>query len=148
MDTTWITRVSSTEPGTTKVFVRTQRLLVGDPISFDSEYDGITSLELLLGALGADIAGGLQALAKRRRLEIDNVEVLVEGRLDNPLMWLDVVGEHGTTALAQAVVKVYIGTIEEDDAIEKLWQEILQKSPVIQTLNRSVELDFRMDIVI
>ena len=114
-ETSWITRVSSTEPGTTKIFVRKQRLIVGDPVSFDSEYDGLTSLELVLGALGADIAGGLQALAKRRRLELDNVEVLVEGTLNNPMMWLGVIGEEGSTAIETISAKVYIGTIEEDE---------------------------------
>jgi hypothetical protein len=148
METSWTTRVSSDGARGAKIFVRKNQLEVGVPISFDREYDGVSALEMTLGALGADIACGMHLLARRKRLEIDHVEVVVEGRLDNPLMWLDVVGETGSTALEEIAVKVYVGTIEDDAAIEAVWKSLLEKSPMIQTLKKAAVLKLSMNVVL
>lgn len=47
---------------------------IGARVSFDSAYDGVTAVEQLLGAFGADLVCGLLARAKKRRIEIDSAE--------------------------------------------------------------------------
>jgi hypothetical protein len=81
------------------VFVRKHQFPVGAPLQFDAEYDAITALEYVLGAIGADVVHGLQTLARKRRVDIDQVEAVVQGELNNPLTYLGVVGADGPPGL-------------------------------------------------
>ena len=129
------------------MFVRSQQVRVGAPISFDEQHPLPTALELMLGALGSDVAVSLLALASKKRVEIDHVEVVVEGTINNPLVWLGVVGEQGSTALEQAQVKVYVGTLETPERVHPLWNEAIARSPLVSTLTRALAIDLCMVIV-
>lgn len=129
------------------MFVRSQQVRVGAPVSFDEQHPLPTSVELLLGALGSDVAVSLFELANKKRLEIDNVEVVVEGQMNNPLVWLGVVGEEGTTAIEALKVKVYVGTFEPSEKVEQLWRTVLARSPMVSTLTRAMNIDLQMAIV-
>ena len=88
----WNLRVCATNNGCATVYVRRHQFEVGAPVHFDEQYNQITALEYVLGAIGADVVRGLQSLARKRRVEIDNVEALVSGELNNPLTHLGVIG--------------------------------------------------------
>ena len=55
MQDRWQVRVTAHSRNEADVFVRKHKLRVGPPIQFDSEYAGITALEQMLGAVGADL---------------------------------------------------------------------------------------------
>ena len=129
------------------VFARTQRFEVGAPLSFDVEYGAITALEQVLGAIGADVSCGIQNLAALRRLEVDHVEAVVKAELENPLVHLGVVGEEGSPRMKRISVKVYVGSLEDEDELRALWSDVLTRSPLIQTFEKAVELELEMRIV-
>src|SRR6266849_1473041 len=108
---TWTLRVSTACKDRATVFVRQQQFTVGAPVQFDAAYDAITALEYVLVAIGADVVHGLQALARKRRGEVDHVEAVVEGELNHPLTYLGVVGERGHPGLERVSVKVYVASI-------------------------------------
>ncbi|MBP9891553.1 MAG: OsmC family protein [Planctomycetes bacterium] len=141
-------RVSSKPGGRAEVRVRKRGFEVGAPLSFDSAYDGVTAVEQLLGAMGADLVNGLLARAKKRRVEIDSAEATVEATLNNPLMYLDVVGEQGTTAIERVVARVYINTFAQESEIQELWAAMLERSPLVNTLKQAVKLDLSFKIAI
>ena len=128
--------------------VRKRGFEVGAPLSFDSAYDGVTAVEQLLGAMGADLVNGLLARAKKRRVEIDSAEATVEATLNNPLMYLDVVGAQGTTAIERVVARVYINTFAQESEIQELWAAMLERSPLVNTLKQAVKLDLSFKIAI
>jgi hypothetical protein len=78
-------RVTTTDLDATHVLVRRHQFAVGRPIDFDAESAHVAALEYALGALGAEIVGGLRVFAKRRRVELDEVEAVVDGEVENPL---------------------------------------------------------------
>lgn len=139
-------RVNSRPDGRCDVRVRKRGFEVGVPLSFDSAYDGVTALEQFLGALGADLAGGLLARARKRRVEIEAIEASVEAALNNPLAYLDVVGEAGTTAIEQISARVYISSFAAEADIRMLWDEMLERSPLVNTLKAAVRLDLSFKI--
>jgi len=141
-------RVTSRPDGRADVRVRKRSFEVGAPLSFDNAYDGVTAVEQLLGALGADLVNGLLARAKKRRIEMDSAEATVEGTLQNPLIYLDVVGEQGTTALESIHARVYVSTFAPESDIKSLWAEMLERSPLVNTLKRAVKLDLSFKISI
>jgi hypothetical protein len=143
----WTVRVSAASAKST-VYARAHRFAIGLPLSFDRDYPETTALEHVLGAVGADLACGLERLARLRRLEVDNVEVVVHGELQNPLVHLGVVGETGSPEIRKLTVKAYLGSFEPEDALAGLWQDVLARSPLIATFRKSVELEIGMQIVI
>ena len=144
---TWRLRVSATDRGQATVFTRQHQFRVGAPVHFDQTYEAVSALEYVLGAIGADLVNGLQVLARKRRLMIERIEAVVEGELDNPLVYLGVVGETGHPGLQKARVRVYLASPEEETAIQGLWQEMLATSPLVHTFRAAMQLDISLRTV-
>lgn len=142
----WTLRVSSAGRGRATVFVRTQQFSVGVPVQFDAEYDAISALEYVLGAIGADMVNGLQALARKRRLGVDSVEAVVQGELNNALTHLGVIGEEGHPGLERVTVKVYVSSLEPEERIQEVWQELLARSPLVRTFQPAMQFDVHLQV--
>lgn len=110
-------------------------------MSFDAEYGAITALEYLLGALGADLIGGIQTVARRRRVEVDDIEVVVHGVLHNPMVYLRVMGELGDAGVRAIEARVYISSLDDEARLGAVWTEVLETCPVVNTLTKAVKLD-------
>jgi hypothetical protein len=142
----WTARVTTDGGGAARVFVRKHQLTVGAPVSFDEADPHVTALECVLGAVGADAANGLAALARARRVPIDRVEALVHGELDDPLAPVGVVGATGSARISVIEVRVYVSTGEDESVVRELWEQVLTRSPLVQTLKRAVKLELRLDV--
>ncbi|HXH11929.1 MAG TPA: OsmC family protein [Alphaproteobacteria bacterium] len=145
---TWTLRIGAADHGQVTVFTRQHQFRVGAPVHFDRAYEAVSALEYALGALGADVVNGLQILARKRRLAVDQIEAVVAGELDNPLTYLGVVGEAGHPGLGKVRVRVYLASSEEEAAIQRLWQEMLATSPLVRTFQAAVRLELSLQILI
>jgi hypothetical protein len=140
-DNRWTIRVTSSAlDGHSVAYARRHSFVGGPPLSFDVEEAHVTGLEYLLGALALELAGGIRRIAKKKRIDIDAVEVVVHGRLHNPLVYLRVIGEEGDPGLAAIEGKAYISSLAQETAVEEVWREVLAVSPVLNTLRKGVEL--------
>ena len=140
-DTRWTLRVTAGHGAGATAPVRKHSFTAGAPLSFDVEYGSITALEYLLGSVGADLVGGIQTVARRRRVEVDAIEVLIHGVLHNPMVDLRVVGETGEAGLRAIEARVYISSLDDEARVRALWAEVLETAPVVNTLSRAVKLD-------
>jgi uncharacterized OsmC-like protein len=140
-DTRWTLRVRGARPHGSIVHARKHSFPVGAPLSFDAEYGGVTALEHLLGALAADLVGGIQTVARRRRVEIDDIEVVVHGTLHDPMVYLRAVDACGDAGLRAIEARVYISSLDDEQRVRELWAEVLETAPVANTLRKAVELD-------
>jgi hypothetical protein len=84
-DFAWNLRVRTAGDGRATAYVRAHQFEIGAPLHFDPQYAGVTALEHVLAALGAELVNGLLARCRRHRLRVDQVEALVGGELRNPL---------------------------------------------------------------
>ena len=101
----WTLRITGNGRKGATAFCRKHKFEVGQPLHFDEEYDQIASLEYVLGALGADLVTGFAVLADKRRLDLDDLEAVVQGHLQNPLIYLGVVGEEGHPGIRSVTIK-------------------------------------------
>jgi OsmC-like protein len=145
---TWTLRVSASERGQATVFTRQHQFRVGAPVHFDRAYEGVSALEYVLGAIGADLVNGLQTLGRRRRVAIDQVEAVVEGELNNPLTYLGVVGKTGHPGLEKVRVRVHLASPEEEAAIDRLWHEMLATSPLVHTFKAALQLELKLQVMV
>lgn len=140
-------RVRATGRGLAGVYVRQQRLDVGDPVQFDVQDERVSALEYFLAAVGGDLVNGFRKVARQRRLEVADVEAVVSAILENPLVFLDVIGETGHPGVKSLLVHVYVSAFEPEQALRDAWSEACRRSPMFNTLNRSVDLRFEFKMV-
>ena len=146
-ETKWTLRVRADGKGSNTIYVRQHRLQVGDPLHFDEEYQHTTALEHLLGAIGGDLVGGLQVIARRQHLSVNDVEAAVSGTLNNSLTYLGVVGEEGHPGLEQVDITVFVSSPEPEERVRHAWEEMLKRSPLLHTLKSAVKLNLDLKLV-
>jgi len=142
-DHAWSVRAGASGKDRATIYARNRLVEVGRGISIDDTAERVSALELVLGALGADLATGVLTAAARRRVEIDRAEAVVTGRLQNALTHLGVVGENGHPGLEAVSVVLYISTLAPAADVEAAWKEALDRSPLYRTFERLVRLDIR-----
>jgi hypothetical protein len=145
---TWTLRISAMGGGQAAVFARQHQFRVGAPVDFDRTYEAVSALEYVLGAIGADLVNGLQILAHKRRIVIEQIEAVVVGELNNPLTYLGVIGETGHPGLEQVRIKVYLASPEPEVTIQRLWQEMLERSPLVRTFQAAIHFELSLQVII
>jgi len=136
----WTLRVTATDQEAAHVFARRHRFAVGRPLHFDAGYSHVTALEYVLGALGAEIVNGLRLAARGRRITLDDIEAVVDGQLDNPLAYLEVIGVKGQPRLKAVVVTVYLASPHDEQTLSTLWDQTRARLPLVQTFSGALAL--------
>jgi hypothetical protein len=139
-------RITEAERDAARITARRNQLTMGRPLEFDVESRQVSTLECVLGAIGAELVTGLRAFAARRRIEIDAVESVVEGRVEHPLTYLEVVGEAGQPRLAAVDIKVYVASSHDRAALHQLWKDMIARLPLVVTFARAFDLHVELAI--
>jgi OsmC-like protein len=139
-------RITTTDSDTSRVLVRRHQFAVGRPMDFDADSAHIAAVEYALGALGAEIVSGLRVFAKRRRIELDGVEAVVDGEVENPLAYLEVVGESGYPGLSGVSIKVYVASPRDEETLRQLWHETLERLPLVRTFSRAMKFSIELTL--
>ena len=120
-----------------EVFVRNHSFVAGQPASFDTADQAISAVEYLLGSLGACLAVGLQWRASQRGITVHNLEVALQARAQDILVYLGL-QDTGKPGLTDVRAVVYIDADADWDALEELLAETVRRSPVTQTFLNAV----------
>lgn len=127
------------------VYTRKNRFDVAAPLTFDEQFPALTAGDYLLGAIAGELVTGFRRLASRRRLAIDRLEALLHADLSNPLACLGAVGAEGEPRYEAIRMTLFIDTLEDPDRMRALWDEVLGRSPLWQTLRSCVRFDIRLE---
>jgi hypothetical protein len=137
--TTITLRVTAPERDIARVSSRRHQFSVGRPLEFDATSRRISAAEYALGAIGGEIVTGLSEFARRHRLEIDAIEAIVVGELENELTYLEVIGESGEPRIATVSIKVFAAS-SDNDAMRALFDRMLDRLPLFCTLRATVRM--------
>src|SRR6185436_3202717 len=96
-----------------------------------------------LGALAGEVVSGLRDFAWRRRVDVDQIEAIVSGELEDALAYLEVVGESGRPRIARIHLKVFVSSPDEH-AVRRLWEEMLDRLPLVCTMREAVRLELEL----
>jgi OsmC-like protein len=154
-DYTWTVRVErvaapASEAGRSyerRVYARNHSFSVGKQASLEPADSQPSAVEYLLGALGADVVSGFEAEAARRRVPIDGLEMRISGRLDNVLTHLGVIGEAGHPGFGSIEGTLYVTAGAEPDTLDAIWRVALERSPLVNTLSRAVQLSLDLRVM-
>ena len=120
---------------------------VGGQASFREADAHPDAVEYLLGALGGDLISGFASQAARRGVEVDAMEASISGRLNNPLVFLGVVGETGHPGFETISCTLYVSADADERILKEIWQTTLARSPLVNTLDRCVGLTLNLQAV-
>ena len=140
---TFSLRVTAPERASARVSVGRRHFSIGRPVEFDDASPHVAALEYALGAVGGEVVNGLREFARRRRLALDAVEALVTGELQDGLAYLEVIGEAGRPRIRRIAVKVFVASVD-DAATRALFDEMLERLPLISTLRAALDLDVEL----
>lgn len=142
-DYEWKVRARWTAGMRATVFARNHQFDVGQPASFDTDDKALSAVEYLLGALAGGLAVGLQWRCSQHNIQIFNLEVSLQAKADNILVFLGV-QESGHPGLAWVRGRCFIDADADDDVLQQLWTQTVQRSPIANSLQRAVALDVTM----
>ncbi len=128
---------------TATVYARNHSFAIGQPASFDVQDIAPSALEYLLGSLGGCLVMGLQIHASREGVKIDQIELALNAKPDNLLVFLDL-EENGHAGLAEISGTAYVESDAPFAKIKELWEHTLRVSPVTNTLLRNAKFNLQV----
>ena len=134
-------RGTSIDLSTVKIYTNKNSIPIEKQISFDSEYEPVTSLEYFAGSVLSSILLSLLEQSKRRGSIIEEIEGVLNLSLENPLSMIGVRGYEEEPLIRKMSVTVYLYADLEDGALDEFCLGALAKSPIYNTLKRSMELE-------
>ncbi len=133
-------RGTSNDLASVKVFTNKTSFRVEKQISFDSEYEQISSVEYFAGSVLSSILLTLLEQSKKRGSIIEEIEGVLHLSLENPLTLVGVRGYDEEPFIGEITVTVFIFADLEDDDFNDFCSVALKNSPVYNTLKRSMEI--------
>lgn len=140
-------RAHAGRDGHVRLVTRNLSFQAARQLGLDPEAEHPAALDLLVGALATDLLAGLGREAARAGLPLHDAELRLEAHLDNPLVALGVIGEHGSPALTRVVGKLFVSTDADESQLRALWERACATAPVLATLQRSAIIDITLRLV-
>ncbi len=143
----WTIRVHLTGDQEAKAYTRNLSFTIKKQASFSQEDSNPSAVEYLLAALGGDIINGYDYHAKKANIDIEDMELKITGHLNNPLVFLGVVGAEGSPGFQSIQATLYVRADSDESKLEEVWLATLKSSPLVNTLKHSIDLLLHLQVV-
>lgn len=131
-------RGTSNDLSSVKIFTNKNSFQIEKQVSFDSEYEPISSLEYFAGSVLSSI---LLTLLEQRGSLIEEIEGVLNLSLENPLSLVGVKGYDEEPIIKKITVTVFLFADLEDNDFDEFCFGALKNSPIYNTLKRSMDLE-------
>jgi hypothetical protein len=140
-------RVRRTATHVARAYSRARSFDVGCQVGLRETDEQASAVEYVLGALGGDLVCGFERAAEGHGLPIHAIEISLNGRLDNVLVHLGVIGEQGHPGFRAIEGTVYVSAGGDLQTIESAWQRTLARSPIYNTLTRCADVTIHLAVM-
>ncbi|WP_458414848.1 OsmC family protein [Schinkia sp. CFF1] len=134
-------RGTSNDLSSVKIYTNKNSFQIEKQISFDSEYEQISSLEYFAGSVLSSILLTLLEQSKKNGSIIEEIEGVLNLSLVNPLTLLGVRGYDEEPSISKITVTVFLFADLEESEFFDFCNLALHNSPVYNTLKKSMELE-------
>jgi uncharacterized OsmC-like protein/TusA-related sulfurtransferase len=141
----WRARARSTGHLKSTIYARNFSFDLGQPASFEEKDKYPSAVEYFLGALAGSLSSGFASECAQDNLEIDDIEITINGRLKNVLAHMGL--EEGDPSFESIELKCFASTFDDEDKVRNAWDRAVARSPIAATLTKAVELDVKLAIV-
>jgi hypothetical protein len=141
----WKARARATGKLKSTVYCRNFSIEVGQPASFETSDKNPSAVEYLLAAFAGDLTTGFATECSKRRLEVDDIEMTISGKLHNVLAHLGL--EEGDPSFASIEIKCFVSSFEDEAKVRDAWDRTIKCSPLAATLMKAAAIQFKLSIV-
>ncbi len=135
----WTARVRWHSGFKAQALVRNHTFLIDEPADLVGKDEAPNAAEYLLGAYGACLTTGFILNATKRGVRLRNLEVTLDGRIDNILTFLGL-SDQGHPGYREIAATAYVDAETDDETLGEIWRETVASSPVGNSLTRSVAI--------
>ena len=141
----WRARARATGHLKSTVYTRNFSFDVGQPASFEEKDTYPSAVEYLLGALAGSLTSGFASECAMENLEIDDIEISINGRLRNVMAHLGL--EEGDPSFESIELKCFASSMDDEDKIRAAWNRTVDRSPVASTLRKAMDLKIKLAVI-
>lgn len=141
----WRARARSTGHLKSSVYCRNFSIDVGQPASFEESDKHPSAVEYLLAALAGDLTTGFATECAKSNLEVDDIEMTINGRLNNILAHLGL--EEGDPSFESIEMKCFVSSFEDEEKVREAWSRTVRRSPILVTLRKAVDVRIKFAVL-
>jgi len=141
----WRLRARSTGHLKSTIYARNFSFEMGQAASFEEKDRYPSGLEYFFGALAGSLTTGFATECARENLEVDDIELSLSGSLTNILAHMGL--EEGDPAVKSIDLKCFAATFADEDRVKAAWQRTVDRSPLVATLKKCIDLQLKFVIV-
>ncbi len=135
----WTARVQWLGGFKNRALVRDHAFVVDEPSSLVGKDEAPNAVEYVLSGLGACLATGFVLNATKRGIALQQLEIALDGELDNILTFLGL-SDSGHPGYRIITAKLYVQAQVPEATLREVWAETVRTSPVGNTLARNVAI--------
>ena len=142
----WNARVKWQGGFKSEAYVGDHSFLLDEPSNLAGVNAAPNSVQYVLSALGGCYVVGFVLNATKRGVKVNDLEVALEGQLDNVLNFFGL-SDRGHPGYREIRAKLYASTNADRKVVEEIWKDTVATSPVSNTLRRNVTVIPEISIV-
>lgn len=141
----WRLRARSTGHLKSTIYTRNFSFDIGQAASFEEKDATPCALEYLFGALAGSLTTGFASECAKDNLDVDDIEISMAGTLHNILAHMGL--EEGDPSVDRIELKCFASTFDNEEKVRFAWSNTLQRSPILTTLQKSVDIRIKFSII-
>lgn len=139
----WRARIRWLGAFKSRAYIRRHTLDMDEPADLAGVDTAQNAVETLLASLGACISTTIALIATKRSIEIENLEIALEGRIENILVFLGLEKE-GNPGFSDISINIYIKSSADEKVLNEIVNEAMRVSPVVNTIARGAKLSYNL----
>lgn len=126
-----------------KVYNEKTSVSIDQAISFDSEKDEFTSIDLFVSSIVSEILLTMINVAKKRGEILQDIEAKADLEISNPMYLLNVIGYEDPGLIEKLEVDVYFFSFLEGEKLDEFLDEVLKRTLIYNTFKDKIKVNFK-----
>lgn len=126
-----------------KVYNEKTSVSIDQAISFDSEKDEFTSIDLFVSSIVSEILLTMMNVAKKRGEILQDIEAKADLEISNPMYLLNVIGYEDPGLIEKLEVDVYFFSFLEGEELDEFLDEVLKRTLIYNTFKDKIKVNFK-----
>ncbi|MDU5228844.1 MAG: OsmC family peroxiredoxin [Anaerococcus sp.] len=126
-----------------KVYNEKTSVTIDQAISFDSEKDKFTSIDLFVSSIVSEILLTMINLAKKRGEILQDIEAKADLEILNPMYLLNVIGYEDPGIIEKLEIDIYFFSFLGDKELDDFLDEVLKRTLIYNTFQDKINVNFK-----
>ena len=126
-----------------KVYNEKTSVSIDQAISFDSEKEEFTSIDLFVSSIVSEILLTMMKVAKKRGEILQDIEAKANLEISNPMYLLNVIGYEDPGLIEKLDIDVYFFSFLEGEELDQFLEEVLKRTLIYNSLKDKITVNFK-----